>query len=115
LVGPVAASASDRRTYPLGTSFRMSDSSGGPGNETVVVVGGRVVTVGGIVDTDGPTVVVGTVGLSLPSQPHATISNAQPATRALRINTRATLGHQETSGIHSSGYVDGAKNHDSMA
>jgi hypothetical protein len=69
------------------------------------------------------TVVVGAV-LGVPLEhPQARTINAEPATSALRVNTGATLpparraedGNQETSGIHSSGYVDGAKNHDSIA
>jgi hypothetical protein len=94
----------------------------GARGEMVVVVFGADVVVGRVVDTGALTVVVGAV-LALPLEhPHAKTINAVPATAPPRINTGAILPageaartHQETSGIHSSGYVDGAKNHDSIA
>jgi hypothetical protein len=82
------------------------------------VAGGR-----DVVDAGDLTVVVGSVFGLLLEHPPANTTNTEPATRAFRVNTGATLlparavddGNHETSGIHSSGYVDGAKNHDSIA
>ncbi|MDQ1479424.1 MAG: hypothetical protein QOI44_285 [Actinomycetota bacterium] len=82
------------------------------------MVGGR-----DVVDAGRLTVVVGAVFGLLLEHPQANTTNAEPVTRALRVNTGATLlparavedGNHETSGIHSNGYVDGAKNHDSIA
>jgi hypothetical protein len=121
-VGPVSANESARRGKPLGASFRTNDSSAGPGNE-VGGFGPDVVVGCEVVDAGGLTVVVGAVFGLLLEHPYASTANAEPATRTARVNTGATLlparavedGNHETSGIHSSGYVDGAKNHDSIA
>lgn len=59
--------------------------SGGPGNVTGVVV---EVVVGAVVAAGAITVVVGAV-LALPLEhPQATTTSADPATRALRVDTR---------------------------